>query len=648
MPNLTSAILDPELKFPSDEATGVFERHRWLEWAIPAVVCALMLGQSLLSSHQLSITADEATHLYSGYRYLKCRDLTVSPEHPPLAKSIAAAPLLAMNYPIDCTPFKGDAVEQAYASNKWLFSHNWKEGLAHARIAISLFAVGLALMVWICARRMFDVPTAIFASSLLIFEPNILAYSPLVMNDVAVTCMLLFVVFGFYLWVKHRTVPYLLLTGLATGLTLLTKHSGVIALPILAALAITDAVIQPNRDRMELAVRNFLAVAFIVGLAISIVWAGYWGISAAHPSALSTQYHLLPRAYVAGIFTALELSHQNSVVFVAGRIYSHAPWFSTPLNFLIRITAAMLALIVVATFGFAASFRERRRECLFLFFPAVVFLAMCLRASANVSVRYLLPMFPFLLIAIAVGCAVLIKQRRGWYYVVALLILLHAASSLHAYPNYLSYANDLWGGPPQAYKYEPWLDIGQAYPETKAYLAKHPAENCWLITAWHWDPSLYDIPCHTFGLYLPGQIPPRVRGTFIVSSTLLTDVRLPEAETAAAFKDSTAKDKIGGSALLVYEGDFDTSLDTAAGETYSAAYNTSIGQPSIALEHAKKAVAVAPTSAIAHANLCFLLAPTQRDSALKECSLARSLLRQDPLRGERGRRDYLEAVEKGP
>jgi len=91
------------------------------------------------------------------------------------------------------------------------------------------------------------------------------------------------------------------------------------------------------------------------------VWAGYWGISAGPPSVLSTGYHLLPRAYVVGIFTALQLSHQNPVVFVAGRIYSHAPWFSTPLNFLIRITAAMLTLIVVGAFGFSSRFRARRR-----------------------------------------------------------------------------------------------------------------------------------------------------------------------------------------------------------------------------------------------------------------------------------------------
>ena len=48
--------------------------------------------------------------------------------------------------------------------------------------------------------------TAIVASLLLIFEPNVLAYGSLVMTDVPVTCMLLFAVLGFYLWVRQRTI----------------------------------------------------------------------------------------------------------------------------------------------------------------------------------------------------------------------------------------------------------------------------------------------------------------------------------------------------------------------------------------------------------------------------------------------------------
>ena len=316
--------------------------------------------------------------------------------------------------------------------------------------------------------------------------------------------------------------------------------------------------------------------------------------------------HLLPQAYLEGFARTLAISNQGSVAFVAGKTYLQAPWFSTPLNFLIRNTAAMLAMILLAAFGIAITFRQHRRKRLFLLVPAAIYLAVCLHASINVSVRYLLPMFPFLLIAVADGCVELARRVRWVSYALPCLLVLHAASSLHAYPNYLSYANDLWGGPARAYKYEPWLDWGQAYPQAKDYLDRHPTENCWFITGWQWDPGFYNVPCRTFGNYLPHEIPPHVHGTIIVSSTLLTDVRLAEGELAAAFKNATPKDHIGGSALLVYEGDFDTSLDAATGERNLAMHASSDGQLSAALEHAKRAVELAPASALAHGNLCCL------------------------------------------
>lgn len=654
----------------SAQATGALRKYARWEWLIPAVFCALMFGQLLLSSRQLSQTADEATHLYSGYRYLKCGDLTVSPEHPPLAKVVAAAPLLAMGFAVDCAPFKGENVQQAFAGLNWLYSQNWPVALARARIAVSFFAVGLCLLVWIAARRMFGFATALVASLLLVFEPNVLAYGSLVMTDVPVTCMMLFAVFAFYLWIRERKASFLLLTALATGLALLTKHSGVVVLPILGALAVIDAFCesdgQPNahRPKWRLAFLNLLAVALICALAVGIVWVGYGmrfaatsstfqALEPARPAASVTErvrlelerHHLLPQAYLEGFASALALSDQSSVAFVAGKVYLHAPWFSTPYNFLIRNTAAMLAMIVAAAFGLAMTFRQRRREYLFVLVPAAVYLAVCIHASSNVSVRYLLPLFPFLLIAVAAGCVELTRHVRWANYLLPCLIVLHAASSLHAYPNYLSYANDLWGGPTQAHKYESWLDLGQAYPEARAYLQQHTPQNCWLITGWHWDPALYGVPCQSSGLYLLHEIPPHAHGTFIVSSTLLTDVRLMEGELAAAFKNATPKDRIGGSALLVYEGDFDTSLNAAVAERNLTTYALSSGQLSAALEHGRKAVDLAPASALAHANLCMLLPTSQVDEALKECYSARTLLLRDPLRHEQIRTYYLDSLE---
>ncbi len=467
-----------------DQATHVLEKYPWLDWLIPAALCTVMLGQLLLSVRQLSQTADEATHLYSGYRSLKCGDFTVSPEHPPLAKAIAAAPLLPMNFAVDCAPFKGGELQQAFVCLNWLYSQNWPAALARARVAVSIFAVGLCLLIWITARRMFGLTTAVVASLLLIFEPNVLAYGALVLTDIPVTCMLLFAVLGFYLWVRHPTAPFLLLTALATGLTLLSKNSGMAVVPILGALAITDALTQPdgNRPRWKLALRNLLALALIGALALGIVWACYGILFAAHsplqqlqqprPPATSAFKRvvrlLLPQPYLDGFTSALTLSHQGSVAFVAGRIYLHAPWFSTPLNFLIRSTPAMLAMILAAAFGVALTIRQRRRERLFLLVPAALYLAVCIYASINVSVRYLLPMFPFLLIAVADGCVELARRVRWVSYALPCLLVLHAASSLHAYPNYLSYANDLWGGPSQAYKYESWLDLGAGVSGSKS------------------------------------------------------------------------------------------------------------------------------------------------------------------------------------
>jgi hypothetical protein len=51
-----------------DQARHVLQKCPWLEWLILAALCAVMLGQLLLSVYRLPQTSDEATHLYSGYR----------------------------------------------------------------------------------------------------------------------------------------------------------------------------------------------------------------------------------------------------------------------------------------------------------------------------------------------------------------------------------------------------------------------------------------------------------------------------------------------------------------------------------------------------------------------------------------------------
>ena len=644
---------------------ALLSKYPALEWLIPALLCTVLLGELFLTGGRLSQAADEATHLYSGYRYLKCGDLTVSSEHPPLAKVVAAAPLLLMNVAVDCAPSKDDGLYQAFAAEKWLYTQDWSAALAAARAASYLFTLGLCAAVWITARRMFGFYAAVVASVLLIFEPNVLAYGSLVLTDVPVTCMLVSAVLMFYLWTETRKAAFFVLAILAVGMTLLSKQSGLVVMPIVAVLAVAGAFVQRNSQKWLLASRDLGAVVLICGLAFLVVWAGYGMRFAPYattsyvpeqrPPAASAAENVvrgledsrvLPLAYLEGFSAALKLSHEGSdVAFVAGKIYPRAPWFSTPFNFAIRSTVASLAMMAAGMFGVILIFRSRARECLYMLIPAGIYLAVCLYASGNVSMRYLMPMLPFVFIAVAAGCVELGKRWQWFGYAVVVLLLFHAASSLHAYPNYFSYANQLWGGPSHAYEYEPWIDAGQGYREARAYLGQHPTQNCWLITAWQWDPALYNLPCQPFGPYLSYQIPARVQGTVIVSSTVLTSVRPSEQQMAAAFRHATPTAYLGGSALLVYEGDFDTSLSAAIGERNLASAAFSSGQIEMAFEHGKTATELAPNSLIAHGDLCLLLAETRTDLALPECYRARSLALQDPLKEEAIRKKYWSAIQ---
>jgi Dolichyl-phosphate-mannose-protein mannosyltransferase len=626
----------------------------WQELLMPVVFCAVFLGQLLMSVGHLSQTADEATHLYSGYRYLRCGDLSISPEHPPLAKVVAVLPLLFMHFDIDCGPPKGDDVAQARTSLSWLYGQRWQAALSHARIAVSVFSIALCLLVWMTARRMFDLATAAIATALLVFEPNFLAYGALVMTDVSIASMLLLSVLTFYLWTKNRKMTLLLLTAAAAGLTLLAKASGVVVLPILALLAVGDVLIQRAdlRSSLQLAIRNVLAVVLICVLAFGLVWMGYGVRYAASPGGAKVEnvpgdagfttrlhfamkrYRLLPEAYLDGFAGARAISGKSDTpLFVAGRIYQRPPWFLTPFYLVIRSTSATLALFLIAAFGAVIAFWESPRAWLFVLGPATVYLAACARSSLLGGVRYLLPAIPFLLISIAAGCIALVRRERWMGYVVLGLLLLHALSSLRSYPDYLSYANEFWGGPANGYKNLAFLDSGQSYIEAKNYLNSHPSAECWFFTPWQWSPQLYGVHCNVFGLYLDGSMPPSIHGTVILSSNLFTYLRPVHTELAAPFASIQPKAKIGGSALLVYEGDFDTSFAAAWSESQMMNDDLSAGRIADALTHGERSIELAPNSVVTHYAFCTALTQAgQENSALKECSTAQAIANSDPFR----------------
>ena len=622
-----------------------------------ALVLAVQLAAAV---RQWSITSDEINHLHAGYRYLTCGDFGWNPEHPPLLKLVAALPLLTMQVndpaPAACGMANSKSID-FHVGHDFIFA-NPERMLMAGRAAASIFVFGLLALVWFGARRMFGVEAAIIASSLLVFEPNILAHGALVTTDMAATFGFLAAVLALYLYFESRIPFYLILTGVATGIALAVKHSSVLLAPGLLAFAVLDPVfVSPSqKGHAQRILKNVAAVAVVGIIAVGVLWITYGVRYAARPTGAETwanqsvadsnstfatriipdleKAHLLPEAYLKGFQDILvDPEVMPRPAFLLGRVYRGGRWFYFPIAALIKFSAMTLIFGVAACFA-RCFWRQRRRELLFLTVPPAVFLAASCASDINMGIRHILPVVPFLILLGAAGTwAVLSRYRRGLA-VCALAIILHAASSLHAFPNYMAYSNEFWGGPSNTYKYlaDSNVDWGQSMKEAKAYLDRVQPKSCWMIHAYNDMGSDYGIRCGESSEFKMDEPPQHFSGTVIVTASALAGILnyTGGVRTAAIFRNLQPKAKLGGSALFVYEGDFDLSSFVAS---YHAQQSTGMlaYDARSAMREAQEAVSFDARNHIGHFVMCLaaeaLGNPVQAE---QECNATLKVLREDP------------------
>jgi len=621
-----------------------------------ALALALQLAGA---ARQWSITSDEINHLHAGYRYLTCGDFGWNPEHPPLLKMVAALPLLAM--PVNDPNPKSCGMANAkmidfHAGHDFIFA-NPESMLLAGRAAASVFVFGLLILVWFAGRQMFGLATAIIASMLLVFEPNILAHGALVTTDVAAAFGFLSAVIALYRYFETRLGFYLILTGLATGIALAVKHSSVLLAPAFLALAVLDPFVvgSAGKDRLRVILKNAAALVGVALIAVGVLWMTYGLRYAGRPngaqtwaneripeskSLLATQIipalekrHLLPEAYLRGFQDILvDPEVIPRPVFLLGRLYRGGRWYYFPLAALIKFSAMILI------FGLAGCFalrfwRERRRQLLFLVIPPAIFFTASCNSEMNMGIRHILPVLPFLILFGAAGVWALLARRREGLIVCAIALALHCGSSLHAFPNYIAYSNEFWGGPANTYRYlaDSNVDWGQSMKEAKAYLDRTRPKACWVIHAYNDMDSDYGIPCGETSEYKMDEPPQHFSGTLIVTASALSGVLnyTGGTRTAAMLRNLKPVAKLGGSALFVYEGDFDLSNCLAS---FHALQSTNLFpyDPGRAMREAELAIGLDGRNHIAHFVLC-LGAEQLGDKARaeQECNLTLKLLRED-------------------
>ena len=601
-----------------------------------AALCLVLIVISLqlfFSVRRSSQTWDEANHIYTGYRTWTHGDYGLNPEHPPLAKLLVTIPLLGKQ---PKTPelegrfFKEDAFLRG---KEFLYRNDADNILARTRTAAALLTLLTAVILFFGTKEMFGTGAAFIALALLAFDPNILAHGALITTDIALACFMLLSVFLFYRFVKSPTVLRLIFAGVAVGLVLSVKHTGLLVLPILFLLTLCEILLNvfgPDRQKILRRSLKLLGSLLLIGL---IGWVVLWSTyrfrydarpdglqlnpplaeyiqglkpSEAWPIAIASRFRLLPESYLYGL-ADVRLTANYYTSYVLGKVYAHGVWFYFPIAFLVKSTVGVLVLLLLSLGVIAARRLKRGREVLFLVVPVVFYLIVALTVGMNIGVRHILIVYVFLYVLIGGATWILVQKGRKWTYAIGALLVIHAASSLLAFPNYLAYANELWGGPSQTHKYltDSNSDWGQQLKSIKRYLDERGVKECWFVyfAAGVAEPEYYGIPCKplptitTLWLNQPIEVPASINGPVLVSASNLSGVEfgpgsLDPYGQFKLLKPTTVIDR----GVFVFDGTFQMPLAAAISKVQKAENLTAAKQFDQALQEAQAALALAPDS----------------------------------------------------
>lgn len=565
--------------------------NRWRgRFAWSALCLALILYPALLWRYigANSAVFDEGMHIAAGYRYWQCADYGINPEHPPLAKLVAAAPIRHWQLGEFTGPCGTSATSNAQLLGigyRLMNSPRAEELLRAARTAMMVFPILLLLTVFFATRAWFGPLAAGWAVLLTVFEPNLTAHGVLVATDMAVTATTLLAVFLAWRYLRRPGILRMLLLGLAMGLALSAKHSGILVPVIVFLVFLTDAPGRPENGKPGWRSRAAgWAGACII--AVLVLWSTYQFRYRALPSAHAATFgivqgaeqsgmartwpgkllvfasarHLLPESYVGGLIYVVDNSTRETFLF--GRQLAESVWYYFPAAISIKtpLTLLFLVLAALATPGF---WRRYGGRCWMPGVPVGVFLLFAMSAGMGLGIRHVLPIYPFLIILAAAGAAYFSTRFRWAVPVCAALVLFQAVSYLRSFPNQIAYANEAWGGPARLRFYlgDSNIDWGQSLPQLKHYVATHGLQDCWVAWFGMRKPEQAGVPCRALAgpafleaadVSLPPPLPERFGGTVFLSVTLLDYDLFPYRW----FRSRQPDDVIGGD-LLVFRGDFE-------------------------------------------------------------------------------------------
>jgi 4-amino-4-deoxy-L-arabinose transferase-like glycosyltransferase len=403
---------------------------------------------------EMSVTFDEPAHLACGLQFLAQHVYLYEPQHPPLARAMAAlGPYLDGARLLDAPNMILQGVAVLYRGG-----HTGRT-LTLARLGILPFFILACLVVYFWARRYFGNPVAVVATGLFTLLPSVLAHAGLATTDMALTACLGAAFLSLLVWAEQPSFRHSLLFGAATALAVLSKFTALGFFPVAAVFALVVYLVaeRPGLKRLAALAGERaapLAVAVLVGALV--IWAGYLFSFGAVPG---WSVRLPAPELFDGIRRAMRHNAGEGGGYLFGRLSPTGWWYFFPVALAFKTPLAFLFLLGL---GAWLCWTQRRPAAYWLPWAfSLGILAPAMTSPVNYGVRHVLPVYMGFSIVAALA-VVRLAQTRKWFSVAAgALVLWMAVSGAIRHPDYLAYFNELAGSEPEKVLVDSDLDWGQ-------------------------------------------------------------------------------------------------------------------------------------------------------------------------------------------
>ena len=478
-----------------------------------------------------SANYDERIHLPAGYSYITQQDLRLNPEHPPLVKDLAALPLLFMkiNFPYQSWGWNTSLTSDSLRTPAWqtdvgfgndllYYSGNDAQNMMrYGRIPIILIGILLGFYIFRFAKELWGNLAGIIALIFYSFSPTFLAHTRLVTTDVAAAAAFFIGFYYLYKWLKMPTRRNLWVLGIVFGLSLLTKFSTFLLVPIFGFIILVWILLQERGKKLWALKKYFggfilvLVVAYLVVGAVYAFHVWHYPIQkqVVDTTFILSTFGFRPLAnlsvwissqpvlrawghYFLGLLMVFQRSGGGNTTYYLGEVSASGSRSYFPLVYLIKeplpyilltLFALFLALEKLAAYKtsggklFRQDFSNLLKNNFAEFGILVIIVAywiFSIKSNLNIGIRHILPTLPFIYALTAHQISSWIKggtqerisnyhgfwQLFGLYwqrikksFIIAVLFIWAIVSVVSVRPSFLAYFNGIAGGPSNGYKF---------------------------------------------------------------------------------------------------------------------------------------------------------------------------------------------------